>query len=244
MEHLLEELEAHTYFQWSFMGIDLSITKAVVVLWISLLIVFLLVWLAGRRVSLVPSRFQNMIEAVFEFIREGMVTDIMGKEGLPYFPLIATLFLYILVTNLLGLIPGSFAATSLMGTTASWAVIVFVANHLIGIRKHGVLGYLRSFAPSGVPIPMLIIMLPIEMISHLARPFSLAVRLFANMVAGHLVLLVFTFLAMSGAWYLKWLPFAGVVVFNLFEIFVAFIQAYIFAILAAIYIGGAIHVEH
>lgn len=244
MEHLLEELEVHAYFHWTPFGIDLSITKAVIVLWISLLVVFFLVWLAGRRVSLVPSRFQNMMESLFEFIREGMVVEVMGKEGLPYFPFIATLFLYILVTNLLGLIPGSFSATSLMGTTAAWAAISFIAYHLVGIRKHGVFSYLRSFAPSGVPIPMLVIMLPIEFISHLARPFSLAVRLFANMVAGHLVLLVFTFLAMTGAWYLKWLPFAGVVVFNLFEIFVAFIQAYIFAILTAIYIGGAIHVEH
>lgn len=244
MENLLEELKASTYLHWAPFGIDLSITKAVVVLWISLGLVFLLVWLAGRKTSLIPSRFQNMMEAVFEFIRDGMILDIMGKEGLPYFPLVATLFLFILVTNLVGLIPGSYAATSLTGTTAAWAVIVFITYHLVGVRKHGVLGYLRSFAPSGVPIPLLIIMLPVEFISHLARPFSLAVRLFANMVAGHLVLIVFTLMAVSAAWYMKWLPFAGVVVFYLFEIFVSFIQAYIFAILTAIYISGAVHVEH
>jgi len=244
MENLLEELKASTYLPWSLFGVDLSITKAVVVLWISLALAFLLVWLAGRRTSLVPSRFQNMMEAILEFVREGMVLDIMGKEGLPYFPLIATLFIFILVTNLVGLIPGSYAATSLTGTTAAWAAIVFLTYHLVGVRKHGVLGYLRSFAPAGVPIPLLIIMLPIELISHLSRPFSLAVRLFANMLAGHLVLIVFTVMAMSAAWYVKWLPFAGVVIFYLFEIFVAFIQAYIFAILTAIYIDGAVHVEH
>lgn len=245
MENLLEELKASTYVRLSLGGVDLSITKAVVVLWISLVLVFFLVWLAGRRTALVPSRFQNMMETVLEFIREGMILDIIGKEGLPYFPLVATLFLFILVTNLIGLIPGSYAATSLTGTTAAWAVIVFFTYHLVGVKKHGVFGYLRSiFAPPGVPIPMLLIMIPIELVSHVARPFSLAVRLFANMVAGHLVLLVFITMAMSAAWYIKLLPFAGVVVFDLFEIFVALIQAYIFAILTAIYIGGAVHVEH
>jgi F-type H+-transporting ATPase subunit a len=244
MENLLEELKASTYLHWTVFGIDLSITKAVVVLWISLALVFLLVWMAGRRARMVPSRFQNMMESMLEFVRESMVLEVMGKEGLPYFPLVATLFLFILVTNLIGLIPGSYAATSLTGTTAAWAVIVFIAYHLIGVRKHGAFGYLKSFVPSGVPIPLLIIMLPIEIVSHAARPFSLAVRLFANMTAGHLVLLVFTVMAISSAWYMKWLPFAGVVIFYLFEIFVSFIQAYIFAILTAIYIGGAIHVEH
>lgn len=244
MENLLEELKASTYLHWTVFGIDLSITKAVVVLWISLALVFLLVWMAGRRARMVPSRLQNMMESMLEFVRESMVLEVMGKEGLPYFPLVATLFLFILVTNLIGLIPGSYAATSLTGTTAAWAVIVFITYHLIGVRKHGAFGYLKSFVPSGVPIPLLIIMLPIEIVSHAARPFSLAVRLFANMTAGHLVLLVFTVMAISSVWYMKWLPFAGVVVFYLFEIFVSFIQAYIFAILTAIYIGGAIHVEH
>jgi len=244
MEHLLEEFEVHSLIEWRLFGLDLSITKAVIMLWIACAVVFLLVWLASRRMKLVPSGMQNLMEACVEFVRKNMIIEIMGKEGLPYFPFIATIFLFVLVSNLLGLIPGSYTATSKTGTTGAWALIVFIAYHAIGIKKQGFLKYFKSFVPSGIPVAMLILMLPIEIVSHLARPFSLAVRLFANMLAGHMVIAVFTFMAITAGWYMKWLPFAGVVIMNLFEIFVGFIQAYIFAILAAIYISGAIHPEH
>jgi F-type H+-transporting ATPase subunit a len=243
LERLLEKFKPHTYVELNLFGIDLSITKAVVMLWVAAVIVFAVVWLAGRRSKLVPSGWQNLMESVLEFVRDNMVLEVMGKEGLIYFPWIATLFLYILVANLIGLIPGSFTVTSLTGTTAAWAVVVFILYHVAGVKKLGVKNYIKSFAPSGVPIPILFLMVPIEIVSHFFRPFSLAVRLFANMTAGHMIILVFTFMAMTSVWWVKPLPFGGVLVMKLFEIFVSFIQAYIFAILASIYISLAVH-EH
>jgi len=243
LERLLEEFKPHIYLKLNLFGIDMSITKAIVMLWVAVVIVFLLVWLAGRRGKLVPSGWQNLMESVFEFVRDNMVLEVMGREGLAYFPWIATLFLYILVANLIGLIPGSFTATSLTGTTAAWAVIVFILYHVAGVKKLGVWNYIKSFAPSGVPIPILFMMVPIEIVSHFLRPFSLAVRLFANMTAGHMIILVFTFMAMTSVWWVKLLPFGGVIVMMLFEIFVSVIQAYIFAILASIYISLAVY-EH
>lgn len=243
MEKLLEELTPHTYYQFALYGVDLSITKAVILLWISAIIVFLMIWIPSRRLKLIPTGWQNVAESLVEFTRNSLVFEVMGEEGKRYFPWVATLFLYIFVTNLLGLIPGSFAATSLTGTTAAWAIIVFLLYNIAGINENGVFGYIKSFVPR-VPLLLLPIMIPIEIVSHIARPFSLAVRLFANILAGHMVLGVFTFLSVGAMWWLKPLPFVMIVIMNLFEVLVAGLQAYIFAILAAIYISSAIHPEH
>ena len=248
MEALTEVLheisEPAVYYKLALFGVDLSITKAVVFLWISALLVFLLVWLPSRRASLVPKRMQNLVESLLEFVRDGIVLEVMGERGLKYFPFIATLFLYILVANLIGLIPGSYTATVQTGTTFSWAIIVFILYNYLGVRAHGPLGYLRTFVPQGVPVAMAPIMFILELISHIVRPFSLAVRLFANMLAGHMVIALFVGMAVTGAWYIKVVPFAFVIVMYMFEVFVAGLQAYIYAILAAIYIGSALQSEH
>ena len=240
----MEHFELHPYLQVSLFGVDLSITKAVVMMWIACAIVFFVLWAAGRRTRLVPTGLQNAAESLVEFLRDGLVVEVMGKEGLSWFPFIATLFLFILVCNLLGLVPGAFTATSKTGVTVSLAIIVFLAYHLVGIKKHGPVKYFLNLVPSGLPVWLIPFMAIMEVVSHLARPLSLAIRLFANMAAGHVVILVFTLMAVSGSWLIKWLPFSGTIVMGLLEMFVAFIQAYIFAILAAIYIGGAIHIEH
>lgn len=244
MENLFEELKPPVYYSLKVAGLDLSITKAVVVLWVAALAVFLLIWLPTRRLRLDGgSRFQGLVESLVEFAQNSLVGEIIGEEGKPFFPFVATLFLYIFVVNLIGLIPGSFAATSLIGTTAAWGVVVFLLYNLAGFMRHGLIGYLKHFFPQ-VPFFLYPIIIPLEIISHIARPASLAIRLFANVVAGHMVLLVFTFLTMTAVWFLKPLPFVMIVVMNLFEIFVAAIQAYIFAVLAAIYIGQAVATEH
>ncbi len=173
-----------------------------------------------------------------------MVVEVIGEEGLPYFPFVATLFFFILITNLLGLVPIAKTATSLIGNTITWSIIVFLLYNYIGIRKHGPIGYIKSFVPSGVPLLMVPFMFVIEIVSHIFRPISLAIRLFANMLAGHTVLLVFLTFTITAPWWAKLIPFGVVIIMDLFEIFVAGIQAYIFAILAAIYISGAIHTEH
>lgn len=244
MEHLLEEFKPALYYEFHLFGIDLSITKAVVILFLAALIVWLLVWLAGRKRAIVPSGMQNMMEALLDFIRLQLVVDVIGEKGMAYFPWIATLFLLILVSNLIGLIPRSMAITGQTGTTAAWALIVFLMYNVATFKEKGFLGYFKSFAPSGTPVWLLPVIVPIEVIGTLIlRPFSLAIRLFANMTAGHMIILVFTFMAATSVWFIKPLPFAGVVVMLLFEVFVSFIQAYIFAILAAIYVGQAVQ-EH
>ena len=243
--HLLEHFELHPIVELHFFGLDLSITKAVVMMWIACLILLVLSIMATRRSRLVPRGLQNIMESIILFLRDNLVLDTIGPDGLPWFPFIATLFLFILVCNLLGLIPGSFTATSNINVTAALAIVVFLAVQGIGVYKHGVIGYVRGFIPSGIPLWILPIMIPIEIISQFAKPFSLAIRLFANMLAGHGVILVFLFLILSFKSYIfAALPLAGVVVMSAFEIFVAAIQAYIFAILAAMYISAAIHIEH
>lgn len=244
MEKLLEELVPTLYYPWHPFGINLSITKAVVLLFVACLITFLVVFIAGRRPKLVPSGLQNMVEALLDFVRLQMVIDVIGEKGMAYFPWIATLFLLILVSNIIGLVPRSLAITGQMGTTLGWAIIVFFMYNIATFKEKGFIGYFKSFTPSGLPLWLLPLMLPIEIISTLVlRPFSLAVRLFANMTAGHMIILVFTFMAATSAIYIKPLPFLGVVIMYLFEVFVAAIQAYIFAVLAAIYVGQAVH-EH
>lgn len=244
MEKLLEELSPKLYYEFHLFGINLSITNAVVLLFISCVIVFLLVWLAGRKQAEVPSGLQNMMEALLDFVRLQMVIDVIGEKGMVYFPWIATLFLLVLVSNLIGLIPHSMAITGQTGTTLAWALIVFGMYNVATFKEKGFLGYFKSFAPGGVPAWLLPVIIPIEVISTLIlRPFSLAVRLFANMTAGHMIILVFTFMAATGVWFIKPLPFVGVVIMLMFEVFVCFIQAYIFAILAGIYVGQAVQ-EH
>jgi F-type H+-transporting ATPase subunit a len=243
--HLLEHFELHPIVRLHLLGIDVSITKAVIWMWIACFVLLVLSIIATRRSRLVPSGVQNIMESIVLFLRDNLVLETMGKEGLPWFPFIATLFLFILTCNLLGLIPGSFTATSNINVTATLAVVVFLSVQGVGLYKHGPIKYVKGLIPSGIPLWILPIIIPIEIISQFTKPFSLAIRLFANMLAGHAVILVFLTLILSMKSYIfGLLPLAGVVVMSAFEIFVALIQAYIFAILSALYIGAAIHSEH
>jgi len=167
--------------------------------------------------------------------------DNMGKKGLKFFPFIATLFFFILFCNLLGIIPGSYTVTSQIIVTAFFAITVFIISQIVGFTIHGV-GYLRIFVPSGVPKFIIPIIVPIEIVSMMARPLSLSVRLFANMTAGHTILIVLFSLAI-GLKYVGFLPFLFTVALTGLEIFIAFIQAYIFTILTCVYIGEAIEMH-
>ena len=242
---LLHHFELHPIVEIHILGLDLSITKAVVMLWIACALTFLFLILGGRKAKLIPSGLQNFVEAIIDFLRTNLVLQTLGEEGLAWFPFIATLFFFILFCNLLGLIPGAFTATSNINVTATLAVIVFLCTQGAGVAKHGFFGYLKKFVPTGIPRPILIIMIPIEVISQFAKPFSLAVRLFANMTAGHAVIMVFLFMIiMFKSWVVAAVPLIGVVVMSAFEIFVGFIQAYIFSILAAMYIAEAVQEAH
>lgn len=242
--HLMSAAAAPTLIKWEIAGLHLDVTEPILLLFIAAFIIFALLWAAGRKAKLIPGRLQAFVEMIVDFVRFSLVDDMIGKEGKPWFPFIATFFLFIFISNLLGLIPGREPATAFMGTTVAWAVIVFFVYHIIGIRKHGAFSYIKGLVPSGMPVAIVPILFILELISHLLRPLTLALRLFANMVAGHKVLAVFTTLAMSTPWFIKPFPFAGLLIMYSFEIFVAGMQAYIFTLLTALYINGAIHADH
>ncbi len=241
MHHIKEPA---TYLHLELLGVDISITKAVLFLFISSFLVFLMVWLPSRRATLVPTKGQGLMESLLEFVQDGMIKEVMGEKGMKYFPFVATLFLFVLVSNLLGLIPGSYTVTSQTGTAWGWALMVLVIFVYVGVRENGLFGYLKSWIPSGTPLPLMPVLFILEGFSNLIiRPFSLGIRLFANMLAGHMVIALFLSFALTGSLFIKPLAFGFVLIMYAFEVFVAFLQAYIYAILTAIYIGGAFE-EH
>lgn len=240
-ESPLHPFELHDWIPISLGGLDISINKAVVMMWVVVSIVTVLMVMAGSSRKLVPGKLQSMAEMMVDFIR-AIILDTIGKEGMRFFPLIATLFLFILFCNLIGLIPGSYTVTSQIIVTAVFACSVYVLSLIIGFFLHGV-KFLGILVPPGTPGWLVPLMIPIELMSQLARPISLAVRLFANMTAGHVLLGVLFGMAISGGLLIGWLPFAFTVAINVLEVGIAFIQAYIFTILTCVYIGDAFHLH-
>ncbi len=196
---------------------------------------------AGAAKSLVPSKLQSVGELLVEFIR-GIIQDTMGPSGMRYFPFISSLFVFILFSNLLGLIPGSYTITSQIIVTGVFAIAVYGLSLVIGFKIHGA-KFLGILVPPGTPGWLLPLMIPIEIVSQLARPISLAVRLFANMTAGHVILGVLFGLTIGGGLLIGWLPFSFTIVLYGLEVGIAFIQAYIFVVLSCVYIGDAIHLH-
>jgi len=209
-------------------------------------------FVVSRKMSLVPKGIGNIGEMGVEFVRNNIVVDVMGQEGVKYLPFIVTVFFAVLFNNFLGLIPGLKPGTGTLGTTFGWGIMVFVVYNWIGFKKNGFLGYLKSFLPSGTPWWLIPLIYPLEVISHFLRPFTLGVRLYANMYAGHIVLGVFGIFVVMVASALSPVGFVvgGLslvmqIIMYAFEVFVAFIQAYVFAILTAVYMNGALHAtEH
>jgi F-type H+-transporting ATPase subunit a len=201
---------------------------------------------AGRR--LVPTRLQSVAEVLYEFIAD-MIRGAAGEHGLKFFPLVFSLFMFVLFTNLVGLIPYTFSVTSQIVVTASLALLVFFTVIIHGFWQHG-LHFLKLFAPSGIPIFIVPLIVVIELLSFLARPISHSVRLFANILAGHITLqLVASFVVMIGAfgvagWFGAALPLVFTVALYGLELLVAFLQAYVFAILTCIYLNDSLHPAH
>jgi F-type H+-transporting ATPase subunit a len=240
-ESPLHPFELHCYKDLHFFGLNLCLNKAVIMMWIVVALAAFLLVRAGSARSLVPSKLQSLAEMLVDFIR-GIILDTMGKDGMRFFPLIATLFVFILFSNLLGLIPGSYTVTSQIIVTAVFAVGVYALSVVLGFSLHG-MKFLGILVPPGTPGWLLPLMMPIELISQLARPISLAVRLFANMTAGHVILGVLFGLAITGGLLIGWLPFAFTIAMNALEVGIAFIQAYIFTVLTCVYLGDAIHLH-
>ena len=212
-------------------------------MWVGLSIMFGLFMLVVKSgVRIIPGKLQVVAELALGFIMD-MVEEFIGKKEAPkYFPFIATIFFFVLACNLVGMIPGSYTITSQLVVTGVFASFIFVLTLFIGFAKHG-FHFLGILVPPGVPKIMIPFMIPIEVISMIARPVSLSVRLFANMTAGHTILYVLFGLAMSTPLMIGWLPFGFTVAINGLEIAIAFIQAYIFTILTCVYIGDVIHLH-
>lgn len=241
MEDPLHPFELHTLVPLSILGFDISINKAVIMMFLVVALVIGLLTKARSSGSLVPTKLQSMAELLVEFIR-GIIQDTMGQAGMRFFPLIFSLFLFILFCNLLGLIPGAYTVTSQLVVTAVFAVAVYGLSLLVGLKIHGA-KFLGILVPPGTPGWLLPLMIPIEIISQLARPISLAVRLFANMTAGHVILGVLFGLTIGGGLLIGWLPFSFTVVLYGLEVGIAFIQAYIFTVLTCVYMGDAFHLH-
>jgi F-type H+-transporting ATPase subunit a len=237
----LHPFELHPYGELHLFGLDISLNKAVIMMWIIIALASWLLVSAGRQRRLVPTRLQSVAEILVEFIR-GMILDTMGEKGMRFFPFIATLFVFILFSNMLGLVPGSYTVTSQIVVTAAFALFVYTMSIVVGFVIHG-FKFLGILIPPGTPVLLLPLMMPIELVSQLARPVALAVRLFANMTAGHTILAVLFGMALSLPVLIGWLPFTFTIAINGLEVGIAFIQAYIFTILTCVYLGDAINLH-
>lgn len=222
--------EPFLFLQWLIEQLHLHLGKHVTYTWLAMLVLVVLSVLATRGMKMVPSGIQNFMEFVIDTL-ENFIEETMGHKGKAYFPLIATIALFILVSNLMGLIPGFYPPTANLNTNAAMALTVFAMTHVVGIKEHG-LAYLKHFM--GPVLWLAPLMFVIEIIGHLARPLSLSLRLFGNMYGHEIVLMIF----------LALVPFLLPIPMMLLGVLVAFIQAFVFMVLAMIYIAGALEEAH
>jgi F-type H+-transporting ATPase subunit a len=243
----IEQFSIHKIFTIGHIGNqEIAFTNSSAYMFGSVALISLLMLGAGRQ--LVPGRFQSMAELSYEFVAN-MIRSNAGREGMKFFPFVFSLFMLVAVSNLIGIIPYTFTIASHIIVTAALALMVFVTVIVYGLYKNG-LKFFNLFVPSGLPVVILPLVVAIEIISFLSRPVSHSVRLFANMLAGHITLKVFaSFVTMIGAiglvgWFGAVLPLGLVIALTALELLVAFLQAYVFAILTCIYINDAIHPGH
>ena len=223
-------------------NIDLSFTNSSLFMVISATMIILFLFLGSKEKKIIPNKLQLIVELSYTFVAK-MISDTAGSKAKPYFPFIFSLFMFVLFCNMVGMLPYSFTVTSHIIVTLIMALFIFIAVTIIGFIKHG-FKYLSIFVPSGVPIVLLPLITVIEIISYLSRPVSLSVRLFANMMAGHTMLKVFGGFVVSLGILGGWLPLSFSVALTGLEILVAFLQAYVFAILTCIYLNDALNLHH
>jgi len=238
----MEQFEIKRLLNFHIGSLDASFTNSALWMVVAVALATVVFVFGMSRRAMVPGRLQATAELGYEFIA-GMVRDNVGNAGRKYFPFIFTLFVFILFCNLLGLVPYAFTPTSHIIVTFAMALVVFLGVTVIGFVRHGA-HFLSFFVPKGVPLVLLLLLVPIEVISYFVRPFSLSIRLFANMLAGHTMLKVFGgFVVMLGL-YAGWAPLAFIIAFTGLELLIAFLQAYVFAILTCLYLNDAIHLSH
>ncbi|MCE3248967.1 MAG: atpB [Geminicoccaceae bacterium] len=240
----LEQFEIHAILPIRVGDLNLSFTNSSLWMAIAVLLIYGLVMMGSRHASMVPGRLQSLVELSYQFIAD-MLGGTVGKEGRRYFPFVFTLFMFVLFGNLLGMIPGSFTYTSHIIVTFSLAIFVVGAVTVIGFVRHG-WHFFSFFAPSGCPIYVMPLLVPIEILSYLIRPISLSVRLFVNMMAGHIMLKTFAgFIVALGSYYVVpgIAPLALTIGLTGLELAIAFLQAYVFTVLTCIYLQDAIHLH-
>ena len=226
----------------SFGNVDISFTNASLFMMISALAIISVFFAGTKRKAIVPTKIQLLTELSYTLVSK-MISDTAGSKAKPYFPFVFSLFMFVLFCNMLGMLPYSFTVTSHIIVTFALAAVIFVGVTIIGFVNHGI-KYLKLFIPSGVPLFLLPLIVIIEIISYLSRPVSLSVRLFANMMAGHTMLKVFGGFVISLGIIGGWLPLSFTVALTGLEILIAFLQAYVFAILTCIYLNDALNLNH
>jgi F-type H+-transporting ATPase subunit a len=245
--HPLDQFKIEPIIPIHIGGVDASFTNSALLMCITVAVASIVVIWGSRGRALVPSRLQSLAEISYEFIA-GMIDENVGHEGRDYFPFIFTLFMFIFFGNLLGLIPYGYTFTGQIVVTFAMAAVVFLGVTIIGIARHG-WHFLSFFVPHGVPIVLLLLLVPIELLSYLIRPFTLSVRLFANMMAGHTMLAIFAgfvaplLLAAGAIKAFAVVPLAVDILLIFLELLVAALQAYVFTILTCLYLRDAIHLH-
>jgi len=236
----LAQFEIKPLYKLELGGYDVSFTNSALFMTLAFLLITFFLLLSTKKRATVPGRWQVMAELSYEFIAS-LIRDTIGADGRKYFPFVFTAFMFILVGNLLGMMPFSFTFTSHIIVTFALAFFIFIGVTIIAIVKHG-LHFFSFFLPPGTPWLMAPLLIPIEVISYLSRPISLSVRLFANMLAGHTLLKVIAgFVGLLG--FAGVMPLALVTALTGLEILIAFLQAYVFAILTCLYINDALHLH-
>jgi len=245
--HPLDQFKIEPLIPIHIGGVDASFTNSALLMCITVALASLIVIWGSRGRALVPTRWQSLAEMSYEFIA-GMIDDNVGHEGRDYFPFVFTLFMFILIGNLLGLIPYGYTFTGQIIVTFAMAAVVFIGVTIIGIAKHG-WHFLSFFVPHGVPVVLLLLLVPIELLSYIIRPFTLSIRLFANMMAGHTMLAIFAgfvaplLLAAGAIKAFAVVPLGVDILLIFLELLVAALQAYVFTILTCLYLRDAIHLH-
>ena len=237
----LDQFEINPLVNFEVGGVDLAFTNSSVSMVITVIFITLFLTLTVNPRSIIPSRMQLISELCYNFIAQ-LLNDTVGDQGKRYFPFVFSIFMFVLIGNMVGMIPYQFTFTSHIIVTFALAAVVFIGVTILGFANHGIRFFTFFYIP-GVPFYMHPLLIPIEVISYLSRPISLSVRLFANMLAGHTLLKVFAGFVVSMPFFTGVLPLTFIVALTGLEILIAFLQAYVFAILTCLYINDAYHLH-
>lgn len=238
----LAQFEIKPLYDIEFSNISLDFTNSALLMVLSVVISVAFLLIATKDKLIIPHKLQAFAEFLYNFVKDMLVNN-TGPEGLKFFPLAFSLFIFVLFCNLLGMIPYSYTATSHIIVTFALAASLFVVIVIFAFKKHGI-KFLSIFMPSGTPLWLSPLLIFIELFAYLARPISLSIRLAANMTAGHTMMKVIAGFVISLGYIGGWLPLLFLVVLTGFEIFVAILQAYIFTMLACVYLNDAVHLSH